>query len=267
LAVHVLNAAQAAETTDAANTKDTRRAGSSFLSAPLLALQQDDAQNPAMLWVKGGVAAWAQAPGQVASAPAASCQSCHGDITSSMKGVAARYPTATGTASESPQPHAKPPVQNLAGRINQCRTQRQGLPALPRESDTLLQLEAAIALTSRGLPITPDRSPAADALATQGQALWQRRMGQLDLSCAQCHDERAGLSLGGSTIPQAHATGYPVYRLEWQTVGSLARRMRGCLVGVRAQPFAPDAAEWLALEVWLARRAQGMAMEAPGVRP
>jgi L-cysteine S-thiosulfotransferase len=36
---------------------------------------------------------------------------------------------------------------------------------------------------------------------------------------------------------------------------------------VRAQPFAPDAVEWLALEVWLARRAQGMVMEAPGVRP
>jgi L-cysteine S-thiosulfotransferase len=200
-----------------------------------------------------------------------------------MKGVAARHPAQAATISN-PQaastrgaatpagPHNRHAVQshavqNLAGRINQCRTARQGLPALPRESDTLLQLETAIALTSRGLPITPDRSPAADALATHGQALWQRRMGQLDLSCAQCHDERAGLSLGGSTIPQAHATGYPVYRLEWQAVGSLARRMRGCLVGVRAQPFAPDALEWLALEVWLARRAQGMVIEAPGVRP
>ncbi len=46
--------------------------------------------------------------------------------------------------------------------------------------------------------------------------LYRQRIGQLDLSCAQCHDDNAGKRLGGSVIPQAHPTGYPIYRLEWQ---------------------------------------------------
>jgi len=104
-------------------------------------------------------------------------------------------------------------------------------------------------------------------LRALGQALWQQRLGQLNLSCTQCHDQRAGQRLGGATIPQAHATGYPSYRLEWQGLGSLQRRLRGCMVGVRAEPFAVDAPQYLALEAWLAVRAAGMAVETPALRP
>jgi sulfur-oxidizing protein SoxA len=101
----------------------------------------------------------------------------------------------------------------------------------------------------------------------QGAALFAQRMGQLDLSCAQCHDERAGQRLGGSVIPQGHATGYPIYRLEWQGMGSLQRRLRNCMTGVRAEPFAYGAPEMVALELYLAHRARGMVVEAPAVRP
>jgi sulfur-oxidizing protein SoxA len=104
-------------------------------------------------------------------------------------------------------------------------------------------------------------------LREQGQALWQLRQGQLNLSCAQCHDQRAGQRLGGALIPEAHANGYPTYRLEWQGLGSLQRRLRGCVAGVRAQPYGPDASEWLALEAWMAMRDRGMPVETPAVRP
>lgn len=80
-------------------------------------------------------------------------------------------------------------------------------------------------------------------------------------------DERAGERLGGAVIPQGHPTGYPTYRLEWQSLGSLQRRIRGCIVGVRAEPFAADADESLALEVWMRRRAAGMTIEGVAVRP
>lgn len=100
-----------------------------------------------------------------------------------------------------------------------------------------------------------------------GEALYRQRRGQLDLSCAQCHDDNAGRRLAGSTIPQAHPTAYPLYRLEWQGLGSLQRRLRGCMSGVRAEPFAYGAAEMIAIEAWLAQRAAGMAVETPGVRP
>ena len=48
-----------------------------------------------------------------------------------------------------------------------------------------------------------------------------QREGQLNLSCANCHDDNWDKRLAGSPIPQAHPTGYPIYRLEWQTLGSL----------------------------------------------
>jgi sulfur-oxidizing protein SoxA len=73
--------------------------------------------------------------------------------------------------------------------------------------------------------------------------------------------------LGGSVIPQGHPTAYPTNRLEWQGLGSLQRRLRGCLTGIRAEPFAYNAAELVELELFLKVRAAGMAMEAPGVRP
>ena len=101
----------------------------------------------------------------------------------------------------------------------------------------------------------------------QGQQLFMQRMGQLDLSCAQCHDDNAGKRLGSSLIPQGHHTGYPVYRLERQALGSLQRRLRNCMSGVRAEPFAFGAQELVELELYLAARAKGMAMETPGVRP
>ena len=102
----------------------------------------------------------------------------------------------------------------------------------------------------------------------RGRALFEQRIGQLDLSCARLpRRSTAGRRLGGSPIPQAHATGYPIYRLEWQGLGSLQRRLRACMSGVRAEPFAWGAPEWIELELFLAWRARGMPMETPAVRP
>jgi hypothetical protein len=88
-----------------------------------------------------------------------------------------------------------------------------------------------------------------------------------NLSCAICHDDNAGKKLAGVTIPEAHPTGYPIYRLEWQALGSLKRRLRNCLVGIRAEAYPYDALEYVALELFLMDRARGMVVESPGVRP
>jgi sulfur-oxidizing protein SoxA len=100
-----------------------------------------------------------------------------------------------------------------------------------------------------------------------GRRRFQSRQGQIDLSCAQCHDDNWGKSLAGNAIPQAHPTGYPIYRLEWQSVGSLQRRLRNCLIGMRAELYAYGAPEYLELALYLMWRARGMKMEAPAVRP
>ena len=117
------------------------------------------------------------------------------------------------------------------------------------------------------LPIAPPDDPRLAKVRDQGKALFSRREGQLNLSCATCHDDNAGKKLAGITIPQAHPDGYPVYRLEWQSLGSLKRRLRNCLIGIRAEPYAYDAPEYVALELHLMDRAKGMKLTAPGVRP
>src|SRR5438445_360773 len=100
-----------------------------------------------------------------------------------------------------------------------------------------------------------------------GRATFYRRQGQLNLACNQCHDDNWGRRLAGNVVPQAHPTGYPLYRLEWQSLGSLQRRLRGCLTGIRAEPYEYGAAELVDLELFLMWRARGMPFEAPAVRP
>ena len=233
---------------------DPRRSGYRDMSPALQRMQDDDTANPAMLFVQAGAAAWSEREGVAAKA----CADCHGDAVASMKGVAARYPAFAAEAGK--------PV-DLESRINLCRTTHQQAGPLPPESDRLLALSAFLALQSRGQPIAPPDDARMAALRARGEALYKRRQGQLNLSCASCHDDNAGKKLAGATIPQAHPTGYPIYRLEWQALGSLKRRLRNCVVGLRAEPWPFDDTEYLALESWLMQRARGMAMDAPGVRP
>ena len=242
----------------AAWADDARRSGQHFMSPAVQALQRDDSQNPGMLWVQDGELLWRSPTGSSGKA----CADCHGEAPRSMAGVAARYPAwDTGT------PATSGSALNLAGRINACRQRHQQAAPLAAEHADLLALSAYVGLQSRGQPLRPPDDARLAPLRQQGQALWQQRLGQLNLACVQCDDQRAGQRLGGSTIPQGHATGYPSYRLEWQGLGSLQRRLRGCITGVRAEPWAADAPEWLALEAWLAQRAAGMAVETPAVRP
>lgn len=238
----------------AAQAADARRSGLVDMSATLQAMQEDETSNPGTLWVRDGEAHWSTPVGPARK----SCASCHGDATTSMRGVAARYPAFDAVS--------RTPI-TLSGRINACRVRHQRVETLPREDDTLLALEAYVARQSRGLPIAPPDDARLDPFRARGEALWRQRMGQLDLSCAQCHDARAGLKLAGSVIPQGHPTGYPIYRLEWQSLGSLTRRVRGCMTGVRAEPFPDGAIELVDLELYLKRRAAGMPVETPAVRP
>ena len=231
-----------------------QRSGFAAMSPQTRAMQLDDALNPAMLWVKDGQALWRRVLGQAQR----SCESCHGAPAASMRGVAARYPALDSVAQQ--------PV-DLAGRINLCRTRNQLAPAWAREAPELLALEALVALQSRGTALSPPADPVLTRFRERGAALFGQRLGQLDLSCSNCHDALVGRRLGGSVIPPADPLPYPAYRLQWQSLGSLQRRIRSCMTGVRAMPFAYGDPEMVELALYLAARAAGLALEAPGVRP
>lgn len=222
-------------------------------SGPVRAMQDDDAANPGFLWVQQGESLWTEA-----GVPSGrSCASCHG-AAATMRGVSARYPTFDAGAGR---------PMTLEQRVNDCRIKRQRATPWPPESDELLAITAYVGEQSRGLPVAVDTSGPAAPFAAHGQSIFTTRMGQLNLSCAQCHDGLAGQRLASALIPQGQPNGYPLYRLEWQSLGSLYRRLRNCLTGVRAEPFAPDSADLVDLEFYLASRANGLVVETPAVRP
>lgn len=229
------------------------RSGRDYLAPALQALQDDELRHPGMLWVEAGAELWQRDP-----APGlASCGTCHGMDASTMRGVAARYP-AVDTAENR--------LHNLEGRIEQCRTQRQKAPAFGYESADLLSLTAFVAHQSRGLPMSVRTDGPAQPYFDAGKAFFSQRQGQLNLSCSQCHDEQAGRRLRGDVISSGVGTGYPAYRLEWNALGSLHRRLRACSLGVRATQFDYGSPEYLNLELYLAARAKGLAVETPAVR-
>ena len=231
-----------------------RRSGYADMSPQTRAMEDDDTANPGMLSVLDGEALW----GRKAGAANRSCADCHGDAAQSMKGVAARYPALDEKLGR--------PV-DLDGRINICRGEHQQAPPLRFESPELLALSAFVARQSRGMPIAEAKDERLAPFTAAGRDFFSRRQGQLNLSCAQCHDDNWGKSLAGATIPQGQPTGYPLYRLEWQSIGSLQRRLRNCISGMRAEVPDYGSPEYVNLELFLMQRARGMTMESPAVRP
>ena len=244
----------AAQTYAADIPQQQRRSGYSFMAPDTKAMQDDDTANPGMLWVLDGEALWNQRIGAADKA----CSDCHGDAKASMKGVAARYPAFDKALGR--------PV-DLEQRINLCRTGRQQATALDNESHDLLALTALITHQSRGMPIAPATDPQLAPFLEKGHELFTQRQGQLNLACANCHDDNWDKRLAGSAITQGQPTGYPLYRLEWQSLGSLQRRLRNCISGMRAEVPDYGSPDYVNLELFLMQRARGMTMESPAVRP
>jgi len=229
------------------------KSGLDFAGADVRALQADDFANPGMLWVARGEKLWREPAGKAAK----SCAGCHGEAPAGMKGVAARYPRVDPGAAR---------LVNLEGRINLCRERHQGAAPLQYESDELLGLTALVAHQSRGAPVAAALDPQNRASFERGRDFYHLRQGQMNLSCAHCHDRNSGGKLAAETVSQGHGNAYPIYRLEWQAAGSLHRRFRSCLFGIRAESLAPGSPEFVDLELYLAWRASGLPIETPGVR-
>jgi L-cysteine S-thiosulfotransferase len=229
-----------------------QKSGTMFLSPSNRAQQDDLTVNPGMLWVEKGGELWAAAAGTSGK----SCADCHGDP-EKLSGVAARYPVFDAK---------KQRLHSIETRVQECRTERQGAAALAPESDTLLSLSALVAHQSRGQPMAPAIDGPAQAGFEAGQALYTSRFGQMNLSCAQCHEQSWGQRLRSEVISQGHGNGYPLYRLEWQKMGSLYRRLRSCFQSVRSVAPAHGSPEHLALELYLAWRAKGLPVETPAIR-
>ena len=229
------------------------RSGYTFLGPELQALQDDEFSNPGTLWLDQGAQLWTEAGPQSQQ----SCASCHDDAAVSMAGVAARYP-----AFDPELGH----VINLEQQINQCRSERQSLDPLPYESDALLALTLYVTAQSDGMPIDVDIDGPARESYEGGAAQFSQRIGQLNMSCQNCHVENVGNRLRGEPISQGQINGFPIYRLLWNSPASTHRMFAWCNEAVRAEPFEAGSQSYVDLELFLKARAEGLEIETPAIR-
>ena len=241
------------EPADRSNPLRELISGYYFSSLATRALQDDDFDNPASLWLEEGAIIWNKIEGQAGK----SCASCHGEASKNMKGVGTRFPTYDKKAKA---------VINLEQRINLCRVSHmQGAP-WPYETNPLLSITSYVKQFSRGLPVTAKIEGPNRSSFQRGKEFYYSRRGQLNMSCAQCHELSYGNSIRSDLLSQGHSNGFPTYRLKWQNVGSLHRRFQGCNKQVRAEPYKLGSKEYVDLELYLAWRGNGLTVEAPSVR-
>ncbi len=229
---------------------DGPRSGYLFAAPETRAMQDDAFANPGLFWLEDGERRFAQAP--AAGAPA--CRDCHD--ADALRGTATTYPRIGEDGV----------LRNLEGQINRCRTRRQDVPALAYDSDSLLALTLFVRHQSRGLPMAVATDGAAAPAWQRGRDLYHRRRGQMNLACTQCHDQRVGERLRGETISEGQINGFPAYLLRWGRLGSAHRRFRYCDDQAVAEPLAAGSADYLALELYVAARGNGLPVEAPAVR-
>lgn len=230
--------------------------GYEFMEPATQQLQDDDFLNPAFFFVDKGLGLWNQTWAAKPS-EGKSCRSCHGDPGASMRGVAARYPAYDETESS---------FVNLEMKINSEIVTRSGGEALDYESEDLLALTILIAYQSRSMPMAIEVDENSKYWIEWGQDIYNRKRGQLDLSCADCHRDHWGDKLRGDVISQGQINAFPLFRLTWGEVGSRHRIFSWCMTSIRSEPYEYGSAEYLALEAYLAVRGQGLLIEAPGVR-
>jgi sulfur-oxidizing protein SoxA len=232
---------------------EDRRSGYTYMTDETRFIQNDDFENPAMLWVERGEEQWSKVEGSAGK----SCQECHGEASESMKTVGATYPVYA--------PEAKK-MMSLEQRLNQCRTERMGAEEWKWESDPMLSMASYVRSQSRGESMKVAVDGPAKEFFEKGKEFYEARRGQLQLACQHCHQFYAGGQIRANILSQGQSNGFPTYRLKWQKVGSIHRRFRGCNKMVRAKPYAYGADEYVNLELYLAWRGRGLPVETPAVR-
>ncbi|WP_306147651.1 MULTISPECIES: sulfur oxidation c-type cytochrome SoxA [unclassified Roseibium] len=232
---------------------DELLSGWRFRSDETQALQTDDFENPAFAAVDYGSELWETEAGTSGK----SCASCHGDASESMKGLRASMPK---------WHEGENTLMTLEDHINWSRKEHQGADPWKWESAEMLAMTAFLGLQSRGMPVNVKIDGPAKEWFNKGKDLYYTRVGQLDMSCSNCHEDNYGNMIRADHLSQGQINGFPTYRLKWQGLGSTHRRFKGCMDNIRATPFKRGSDEFTSLELYLAWRGSGLSVETPAVR-
>lgn len=223
-----------------------------FRSEETQAVQMDDFDNPGMIWVDAAAEQWASVDGSEGK----SCASCHDDP-ESMAGVKAVYPKWNEAAGE---------VRTLQMQINACREEQMGAEKWKLDGGDIINMEALLASVSRGMPVNVAIDGPVQSTWEKGKELYYTRTGQLELSCANCHEDNYGNMIRADHLSQGQTNGFPVYRLKNTKLNGVQSRFKGCVRDTRAETYAVGSPEFIALELYVASRGNGLSVEGPSVR-
>lgn len=232
---------------------DDRRSGYTYMTDETRAVQDDDFENPGMLWVENGQNLWSKK-----GANGKSCASCHANPDKDMKGVGPSFPKFVAKLGK---------LESLEQKINRERAEKLGeKKPLKFDSKAMLSLTSYINNISKGMKINVKVDGKAKPFFEKGKAFYYQRRGQLNLACKHCHEDHAGDMIRANRLSQGKINGFPTYRLKWQKPGSVHRRFRGCNKQVRATPYKAGSDEYVNLELYVKWRGRGLPVETPAVR-
>ena len=227
--------------------------GWAFRSPETMALQMDDFDNPGMIFVDQALDAYNTVEGSAGK----SCQSCHGDDAEGLVGARAVYPKWNANAGE---------VWTMEMAINGCRTERMGAEPWGYTSGNMVNMTALISSVSRGMPVNVSFEGPEHDTWLQGKELYYTRTGQLELSCANCHEDNYDMMIRADHLSQGQINGFPTYRLKNAKLNGIHNRFKGCIRDTRAETYSEGSPEFIALELYVKSRGNGLSVEGPAVR-
>jgi sulfur-oxidizing protein SoxA len=234
------------------NVGKTIYSGWRFRTDQTQAMQMDDFDNPAFIFVEQARDAWNTVEGEAGE----SCASCH-ENPESMRGLTAELPRWNEEKGE---------VYTAEMYINDCRTERMGAEAWGWDSGPMKNMTALLASVSRGLPINVATDGPVAETWEKGKEIYYTRYGQLELACANCHENSYGMMIRADHLSQGQINGFPTYRLKQAGLVSMHNRFRGCIRDTRAATFNVGSPEFVALQLYVASRGNGLSVEGPAVR-
>ena len=223
-----------------------------FRSDETQAMQTDDFDNPAFVFVDQAIEDFNTPYGSEGH----SCASCH-ESPETLSTVRATYPQ---------WDEERQTVQTVELQIDECVTERMGGESFGYDSTRMRHMSALISAVGRGQIVDVAIDGPAQATWEMGREIYYTTFGQLEMSCASCHEANYGNYIRADHLSQGQLNGFPTYRLKNAGIVSAHNRFRGCIRDTRAETYSVGSPEFIALELYVASRGNGLTVEGPAVR-
>lgn len=188
-----------------------------------------------------------------------SCASCHSDPAKEFKTWAASMPK------WEPRLNKVLGVEEFVTRHAAATTGAQWL----METDENRTMSVYLHFLANDAPIAVDtQSKEAKAAIERGKELAERKIGELNFACTDCHGKAANHWIRGQWLgePKGQYDHFPTWRTSLQAIWDIRQRFQWCQVNIRADELPPDAKEYGDLELYLAAQNDGLKLSVPGIR-